>query len=94
MMNRTNLRNLGRLAAIGLLGLALLPWGGCAKKQVTRVETDTTIDLSGRWNDADSRMVSEAIILDCLSHAWLIEHITKEGERPTVIVGAIRNQSL
>ena len=34
--------------------------GGCASTpKVERKDVDTTIDLSGRWNDADSRMVSE-----------------------------------
>jgi hypothetical protein len=61
---------------------------------VTRIETDTTVDLSGRWNDTDSREVSAEMIRDCLSGSWLVEHATKKAERPTVIVGTIRNQSL
>ena len=26
---------------------------GCGGKKVTRIDTDTTVDLSGKWNDAD-----------------------------------------
>lgn len=68
---------------------------GCAsRKEVTRIPTDTTTDLSGRWNDTDSREVSEGLILDCLSGAWITEHAVAKGKRPTVIVGSVRNQSL
>ena len=45
-----------------------------ASKQVTRVDADTTIDLSGRWNDTDSRMVADDIIQDCLTHPWINDH--------------------
>jgi len=67
--------------------------GGCAKTQVTRVDTDSTIDLSGGWNDADSRMVSEAMIADCLASPWLNRHGMAEGKNPVIIVGSIRNKT-
>ena len=68
---------------------------GCGSaKTVERIEVDTTIDLSGRWNDTDSRQVSEAMIADCLNHPWISRHMTgAHGKRPVVIVGAIRNRS-
>jgi uncharacterized protein (TIGR02722 family) len=65
----------------------------CAGKVVTRVEPDTDIDLSGRWNDADSRRVAETIVADCLGTAWIDEHLTATAERPVVIVGNMRNKS-
>ncbi len=61
---------------------------------VERKEVDTTIDLSGRWNDADSRMVSEEMIQDCLNRPWLERYKDKHnGHIPTVIVGRVRNRS-
>ncbi len=43
--------------------LLILGFTGCGSgPKVIRKDVDTTIDLSGRWNDADSRMVSEAMI--------------------------------
>lgn len=67
---------------------------GCAPtKQVTRIDSDTTVDLSGRWNDADSRMVAEQIIDDCLNHTWINNHGIDTGGKPVVIVGAIKNKS-
>ena len=64
---------------------------GCGKK-VSRVESDSTIDLSGKWNDADSRLVAEEMIKDALSRQWL--HKYKESKtNPKVIVGKITNKS-
>ncbi len=67
---------------------------GCgANKQVTRIDSDTTVDLSGRWNDTDSRMVAEKIIENCLNHAWINDHGIDTGGKPVVIVGAMQNKS-
>ena len=68
---------------------------GCGPgPKVIRKDVDTTIDLSGRWNDADSRMVSEAMIKDCLERSWLDNFRTAQGGKmPTIIVGQVRNRS-
>ena len=77
-----------------IVSLALvLVAAGCSKKVVQRVEPDEVIDLSGKWNDTDSRLVSEEMIADCLNHPWLTKHVTKYSKGPVVIVGAIRNKS-
>jgi len=82
-------------AAIIILFLTitfLMP--GCASGPVVeRKAVDTTIDLSGRWNDTDSRMVSEEMIKDCLSRPWLQRFKIKHGGEPTVIVGRVKNRS-
>ena len=83
------------LLGLSLLVAILISAGCSAKKSVQRIETDTTVDLSGRWNDVDSRQVSEAMINDCLNHPWITRHTTRsEGKNPAVIVGAIRNRSM
>ena len=66
---------------------------GCAGKEVTRVDPNTTIDLSGKWNDADSRMVSEKMIAESLGHNWFVNHMDAGKGKPTVIVGTVRNKS-
>ncbi len=68
-------------------------FAGCGGKQVTRIAPDTTVDLSGRWNDTDSRLVAQEMIEDCLSHRWITDHITTTQGKPVVIVGSIRNKS-
>jgi len=79
------------IALTSLLGVLL--WGCSSGKVVSRVEEGEQIDLSGNWNDTDSRMVSEEMIRDCLNHPWLGEHMRDAGKKPTVIVGSIRNKS-
>lgn len=75
------------------LVLAVSVVTGCSKRQVTRLDTDTVTDLSGRWNDTDSRLVSEEMISDCLRSAWKANHYDDTGSKPAVIVGVIRNKS-
>ncbi len=65
---------------------------GCSTK-VSRVETSSTMDLTGRWNDADSRLVAEELIRDCLSHTWLTKYDSILRKKPVVIVGKIENKS-
>lgn len=60
---------------------------------VSRVGTDETIDLSGAWNDTDSRLVAEEMIQDALARPWIGEFSGRTGKRPAVIVGTVRNLS-
>ena len=60
---------------------------------VTRVETDSVTDLSGNWNDTDSRLVAQEMIQDILSRGWLSKFNRAQGKAPTVIVGTVRNLS-
>jgi uncharacterized protein (TIGR02722 family) len=83
----------GRAGSLALLTLAALLVAGCGKK-VRRIDPDTTTDLSGLWNDTDSRIVSDEMIADCLSHPWIDRHHqSAEGDRPVVIIGLVRNRS-
>jgi len=61
--------------------------------QVTRVSPDETIDLSGGWNDTDSRLVAEEMISDALSHPWISQFESAAGHSPTVLIGTVRNLS-
>jgi uncharacterized protein (TIGR02722 family) len=66
----------------------------CAGPSVKRTEVDETIDLSGKWNDTDSRLVAEEMILDCLERPWLQQYETNHrGKPPAVIVGTVMNRS-
>lgn len=64
---------------------------GCATK-VTRVSHDSTIDLTGKWNDTDSRLTAEEMVKDCLNGAWYAKYASSKTT-PTVVVGEIRNKS-
>ena len=67
---------------------------GCgSSKTVQRVEPNTTIDLSGDWNDTDSRLVAEEMIKDVLSRPWLGQFSGAKNKSPNVIVGTIKNRT-
>ena len=73
-----------------VLGLAV----GCSSApKVRRTAVEETIDLSGRWNDSDSRMVADDMIKDCLNRPWLAEFQSHKGKKPVVIVGTVINRS-
>lgn len=83
-----------RSAAAICLFAALSLLAGCGGgKAVTRVDTDTTIDLSGRWNDADSRLVAEELIAQAASSAWVDNHLMAHGKKPAVIIAPVKNKS-
>lgn len=60
---------------------------------VERLDTGDVRDLSGRWNDTDSRLVSEEMIQDVLARPWVDEHTRARRKPPAVIVGEVRNLS-
>ena len=66
---------------------------GCATTKVDRMDVEEVKDLSGRWNDTDSRLVSEEMIRDCLSRPWVSEFATTINGKPVVMVGSVRNLS-
>jgi uncharacterized protein (TIGR02722 family) len=74
-----------------LLGVVLIV-SGCSTK-VIREDVNKQIDLSGRWNDTDARMVAEEMISACLSSPWVNQFNIAAGRTPTVIVGTIKNNS-
>ncbi len=72
--------------------LSSLLVAGCGTK-VTRIDVDETVDLSGAWNDTDSRLVAEEMIADALSQPWTLNFASQSGRAPVVIVGTVRNFS-
>lgn len=76
------------LAVVSVIALT----SGCGTK-VKRVAADETMDLSGRWNDTDSQLVSKEMIADIGTRPWIEEYTSKYGKKPVVIVGTIRNKS-
>jgi penicillin-binding protein activator len=94
-MRNMSTRPLRLTATMVLVALAA---AGCAR-QVTRMAPEQAIDLSGRWNDVDSRLVAEEMIRQSLDPAyganWALRHSQQHGGRqPIVIVGTIRNRSM
>lgn len=81
-----------KIFRIASLSFAAVLMAGCAGTKVNRVTHDSVIDLSGKWNDTDSRLVAEEMLRDCLASAWYKPY-EAQGKAPTVIVGSVRNKS-
>ena len=77
---------------LGVVVVAAL--SGCGSgTSVTRVDSGVVTDLSGRWNDTDSRMVAETMVKEAVGSPWL-ENFTRANRRqPVVVVGTIMNRS-
>ncbi len=79
---------------LGLAALLALPFlAACSGTQVKRVDTAAVMDVSGKWNDTDSRLTAEELVADCLSKPWLSSASGLSMNAPTVIVGVVRNES-
>ena len=85
-------------------GLLLLPavfviLAACSSMPtVSRVDSFTQVDLSGRWNDTDVRTVSNSLINDCLNSPRVSQFIQQysqanKGRLPACLVGTFKNDS-
>ena len=71
-----------------------IAFSSCATRKVSRVNTNEVIDLSGRWNDTDSQLVSAEMIGDLLGARWLpVYESQHNNKRPVVVVGTVTNKS-
>ena len=78
-----------RLTACVAIAAGLTIVTGCGGTTVARTDERAVVDLSGNWNAADSTLVADAMIADCLSRPWL-ENFTKTNNRkPVVKIGRI-----
>lgn len=83
-----------RMVVLGCVLLGALALVGCGSSQtVSRIEPNETVDLSGDWNDTDSRLVAEEMISDVLSRPWLGDFKGEKKRSPDVIVGTVKNRS-
>jgi uncharacterized protein (TIGR02722 family) len=72
--------------------LALAGLTACSTT-VTRVPTEETIDLSGRWNDTDSQKAAQDLVDQSTATPWIDEFMMNEGGKPAVIIGTLRNKT-
>jgi len=65
----------------------------CQSTGVSRVSSDTVIDLSGFWNDVDVRLVCDDLINKCFNNPRLAKFEEKYDRLPVIIVGNFKNDS-
>lgn len=70
----------------------MLGFQGCFHN-VQRLDVDDDRDISGKWNDVDSRLTSDAMITQVLEDDWLRNFTSAEKDKPVVIVGFVTNKS-
>lgn len=89
----TRLRLMRPLFAYAALAVPIA-LSACATRTVQRIDPMSTTDMSGRWNDADSRMVADALLRQSLDGQWLARYAAVNDDRaPTIIVGEFRNRT-
>ncbi|HYC84488.1 MAG TPA: penicillin-binding protein activator LpoB [Chryseosolibacter sp.] len=76
-----------------LLPLMLAFLISCQTRKVTRIDPSSQVDLSGRWNDTDSRKVADQIIYDLFDSDKFKDYAKTLGRKPVIIMGLIRNKT-
>jgi len=64
-----------------------------SSRKVTRLSEEEITDLSGRWNDTDSKLTAAAMVYDLTEKPWIENFVQNTGKDPVIIVGNIRNKS-
>ncbi len=77
---------------IALFLIIIMVSTSCSRK-ITRIAPDTTTEVSGRWNDSDSRFTAQELSNQIVNASWAVQHTANSGKKPVVIVGLIRNKS-
>lgn len=72
--------------------LAIFILTSCARS-VTRLDPGEAVDLSGRWNDTDSRQVAASMVKNLLASDKFKEYAQQLGKKPAIIVGLVRNRT-
>jgi len=75
-----------------VLSILMLTLTACSTT-VTRGSLEAPVDLSGRWNDTDSRSTAEALIKDVLDRPWSQRFTQVMGRTPVVVVGTVLNRT-
>lgn len=73
---------------------AILIFSNCGpSRKVERMDPNTATDISGRWNDTDAKLVAEEMIKDVLDRPWRTNFEMKNGKKPVVIIGQVKNKT-
>ena len=75
-----------------IASLAIITLGGCSRT-VKRIDPSTQTDLSGRWNDTDSRLTAQTMIEQMFGKSWAMVFEQQHKKKPVIVVGLINNKS-
>ncbi|MGP1437689.1 MAG: penicillin-binding protein activator LpoB [Treponema sp.] len=71
----------------------LVALSSCVSVKVDRVDSKSTVDLSGYWNDTDVRLVCKDLIDKCLASSRIAGFEAKNNRLPVIMVGRFKNDS-
>ena len=82
------------VTAVAFLLAMMMVIAACgSSRSVSRRSTSEVIDLSGKWNDTDSRLMAEEMTKDIVNRPWLDEFRRAKGKKPTVIPFGVKNRT-
>ena len=73
--------------------VSVIAFGLPACHSVSRIDVESEKDISGKWNDVDSKLTAEALTDQILGEDWLNNFTRDKKEKPVVIVGFVKNKS-
>ncbi len=80
----------GALASLSLLTAC----GGPTRREVTRVDPGTVVDVDYRFNDTDARQVWQGMVDQATFRGWIDRWMAEHnGQRPIIIVGPVKNNT-
>ena len=85
-----NMKSYAKYCLIAFMTVITL--AGCSRS-VQRIDPSTQTDLSGRWNDTDSRLTAKAMIEQMFGKGWAIAFEQQHKKKPVLVVGIINNKS-
>jgi penicillin-binding protein activator len=65
----------------------------CQTRSVSRIDPNKEIDLSGRWNDVDSRKVADQMIFELFESETFKSYSKALNRKPVVVIGTIKNKT-
>lgn len=80
------------MVRISFLIIACIVLASCARS-VSRIDPATEVNLSGRWNDSDSRIVADKMIADLTNSERFKEYAKTKGGKPGIIIGIVKNKT-
>jgi uncharacterized protein (TIGR02722 family) len=83
---------MNKIIIASLSSILLFGSVSCTRK-ITRISENDQVDLSGRWNNTDSRLTAEEMIKECHAGGWIGTHLANTKKKPVVIVGFVKNKS-
>ncbi len=78
---------------IFLVVCCFLALQSCSGTRVTRSIDNQATDLSGKWNETDSKLVSNHMVNDLLSDSWFREFFNSRGRKPVIGLGRVLNKT-